>query len=81
VPWRAVTETSRNPKYIEMEIKKNTVVIKNFPEIKHLIQSIQRIEGNPDCFGKAGGDCDILDCAWHELCLKEAQKSVKDSGR
>jgi len=72
----------RNPTYVEMEIKKNNGLSNNFPEIKHFIQSIQRIEGNPDCFGKADGDCDRLDCAWHELCLKEAQeKSLKDSGR
>jgi hypothetical protein len=65
-----------------MKTRKNAAVIKKFPEIKHLIQSIQRIEGNPDCFGKVDGDCDNLDCVWRELCLKGAQKkSVKDSGR
>ena len=46
----------------------------NLPDITHLIRSVQRIEGNPDCFGKADGNCDRLDCAWREYCLKEAQK-------
>ena len=46
----------------------------NFPDITHLIRSVQRIEGNPDCFGKSDGNCDRLDCAWRELCLKNSQK-------
>jgi hypothetical protein len=41
------------------------------PDIKHLIQSIQRIEGNPDCFGKSDGHCERQDCLWREYCLKE----------
>ncbi len=40
-------------------------------DIKHLIKSIQRIEGNPDCFGKSDGQCDRQDCIWREYCLKE----------
>jgi len=46
----------------------------NCPDITHIIRSVQRIEGNPDCFGKSDGNCDRLDCVWHELCLKESQK-------
>jgi len=41
------------------------------PDIKHLIQSIQLIEGNPDCFGKSDGHCERQDCLWREYCLKE----------
>lgn len=48
----------------------------NFPDIAHLIRSVQRIEGNPDCFGKSDGNCDRLDCAWRELCLKQSQKGL-----
>jgi hypothetical protein len=44
------------------------------PDITHLIRSIQRIEGNPDCFGKAEGGCDQTDCFWREYCLKITQK-------
>jgi hypothetical protein len=47
----------------------------NLPDITHLIRSVQRIEGNPDCFGKSDGNCDRLDCAWREWCLKESQKN------
>jgi len=46
----------------------------NLPDITHLIRSIQRIEGNPECFGKADGGCDRTDCFWREYCLKVTQK-------
>jgi len=54
----------------------------NCPDITHLIRSVQRIEGNPDCFGKSDGNCDRSDCAWRELCLKISQKdrSQKEGG-
>jgi hypothetical protein len=45
----------------------------NFPDLSRLIQSIQRIEGNPDCFGTAGGYCDRLDCQWRGYCVKEPE--------
>jgi len=40
-------------------------------DVTGLIRSIQRAEGNPDCFGKANDYCDRLDCAWREYCLKK----------
>ena len=43
-------------------------------DLKHFIQSIQRVEGNLDCFGTTDGSCERLECAWRGLCLKEAQK-------
>jgi hypothetical protein len=52
----------------------NSNSIANYPDITHLIRSVQRLEGNPDCFGKSDGNCERLDCAWRELCLKESQK-------
>jgi len=56
--------------------------MENLPDITNLIRSVQRIEGNPDCFGKSDGNCDRLDCAWRELCLKISQKdwSQKEEG-
>jgi len=42
-----------------------------FPDLKRLIRSVQRLEGNPDCFGKADGHCDREDCLWRDYCLKE----------
>jgi hypothetical protein len=43
----------------------------HFPNVKHLIRSIQYIEGNPECFGKTDGNCNREDCLWREYCLKE----------
>lgn len=49
----------------------------NFPDLQHIIQSLQRIEGNPDCFGTAGGSCDHLDCKWRGYCLKEPETRLQ----
>ncbi|MGB5420533.1 MAG: hypothetical protein WBN03_00125, partial [Desulfobacterales bacterium] len=53
------------------------------PDVPHLIRSIQRLEGNPDCFGKTVSDCRRT-CPWREYCLALAEKgrAVKkdDSG-
>ncbi len=48
-----------------------------FEDLSRLIQSIQRIEGNPDCYGTAGGNCDRLDCQWRSYCLKEPENRLK----
>ena len=47
-------------------------------DLTHLIRSIQRLEGHPDCFHSANGYCDRLDCAWRVYCLKEPQKTAAD---
>jgi len=48
-------------------------------DLAHLIRSIQRAEGKTDCFDRAAGYCDHMDCAWRELCLGKSQDgSVKD---
>ena len=53
----------------------------NLPDLTHLIRSVQRIEGNPDCFGKAdGGECDRLECFWRETCLKYVKRSPVITG-
>jgi hypothetical protein len=69
-----VTKASRNLQEIKMVDRTDTGSSDNLPDITRLIRSIQRIEGNPDCFGKADGNCGRLDCAWREYCLKETQK-------
>lgn len=41
-----------------------------------IIRSIQRKEGNFDCFGTAiDGYCDQYNCLWRSDCLKPAKKS------
>lgn len=45
----------------------------DFFDLTNLIRSIQRAEGNPDCFGRAQSYCHRLDCAWREYCLEKPQ--------
>jgi hypothetical protein len=38
---------------------------------ENIIRSIQRAEGNFDCFGTAtAGECDRMNCIWRGDCLK-----------
>jgi hypothetical protein len=39
-----------------------------------LIRSIQRAEGNFDCFDTADGYCDQSQCSFRSLCLKDNKK-------
>ena len=50
---------------------------KGFLDMKTLIRSIQRAEGNPDCFLKGQDDCDQVDCAWRPYCLGREGKFEK----
>ena len=43
-------------------------------DLVHFIRSIQRLEGNDDCFARSDEDCDRLDCAWRKWCLEEYKK-------
>jgi len=46
----------------------------DFLDIVKLVRSIQRAEGNPDCFSRAQGYCDQLGCAWRQYCLEDPQQ-------
>jgi len=69
-----VVMTNRENKGVERSERMDTGSKNKLPDITHLIRSIQHIEGNPDCFGKADRDCDQTDCFWREYCLKVTQK-------
>ncbi len=43
---------------------------KDFLDLTNLIRSIQRAEGNYDCFRRAQDRCDQFDCAWRPYCLE-----------
>jgi len=51
---------------------------KNFLDITTLIRSIQRAEGNTDCFQKGMIDCDQVDCKWRPFCLEGHSVLKKD---
>ena len=56
----------------EIEKKARQVNIKDTWKYskKDLIKSIQRAEGNFDCFGQAKGSCDQMVCCWRNDCIK-----------
>ena len=56
-----------------MKIKKPLSPRKDFLDATALIRSIQRAEGNPDCFRKDQGGCHQFDCAWRKYCLEEVK--------
>ena len=60
-----------------MEKMKDTVPGDKRFDLTHFIRSVQRIEGNPDCFGKANGRCDQPDCCWRLYCLNPTEVSTK----
>jgi hypothetical protein len=49
-----------------------------FVDITELIRSIQRVEGNPDCFRKGKDNCDEVECAWRQYCLETHKDSNKN---
>ena len=54
-------------------IRKVSELQDNSPDLTHFIRSMQRLEGNPDCFRTANGHCDRPDCAWRVYCLEKSQ--------
>jgi hypothetical protein len=46
---------------------------KIFLDITTLIRSVQRAEGNSDCFRRGIRDCDQPDCKWRSFCLEGQQ--------
>ena len=57
----------------QKKIKKSPLANKDFLDTTALIRSIQRAEGNPDCFRQAQGDCDQFACTWRKYCLEDVQ--------
>jgi hypothetical protein len=49
------------------------VLGKDFFDLTKFIRSMQRAEGGPDCFGRAQGHCERLDCVWRRYCLNNPQ--------
>jgi hypothetical protein len=45
----------------------------NYVDLVNLIRSIQRAEGNLDCYRRGKRQCDRLDCVWRDHCLKEPE--------
>jgi hypothetical protein len=59
-------------KMSEITAKAKALNIKSFGMKRdELIRSIQRAEGNFDCFGSATDYCDQFDCCFRPLCLND----------
>ncbi len=52
--------------------------LKDLLDVTELVRSVQRREGNPDCYGKAGDSCDQGDCVWRLWCLKNMEEREKE---
>lgn len=50
---------------------KKSDLAKDFLDVTRLIRSIQRAEGNIDCFRMAQSHCDQLDCNWRTYCREK----------
>lgn len=57
-----------------MHDRENKSLDKNPFDLTKFIRSIQRLEGNPDCFKKAQGYCSQWDCVWRQSCLDDKKK-------
>jgi len=58
-------------KEIQKIAKRKGVIIKGLKKKADIIHTIQRAEGNFDCFGTATeGICDQYNCLWRSDCLK-----------
>jgi hypothetical protein len=54
----------------EVKAKAKAMKINSFGKTKvELIREIQRMEGNFDCYGRAEGSCDQMECCFRESCL------------
>jgi hypothetical protein len=46
-------------------------------DVTELVRSVQRREGNPDCYGRAGDSCDQRACVWRPWCLKNIEEPME----
>jgi hypothetical protein len=58
-------ETVTTVSVTEPAYKKTSLV-----DMTVLVRSIQRAEGNPDCFRRGQGNCPEMGCWWRPYCLE-----------
>ncbi|MEE4603771.1 MAG: hypothetical protein V2J65_20985 [Desulfobacteraceae bacterium] len=44
----------------------------DYVDLVNLIRSIQRAEGNLDCYRTGRQECEQMNCVWRDHCLKES---------
>jgi hypothetical protein len=45
----------------------------DYVDLVNLIRSIQRAEGNLDCYRTGRQECEQMNCVWRDHCLKEPE--------
>ena len=63
----------------EKHLQKNTLASgknapdnrRNYLDIKTLVRSLQRADGQEDCFLTGRMDCDETNCRWRNYCLEK----------
>jgi hypothetical protein len=49
----------------------------NYVDLVNLVRSIQRAEGNVDCYRRGRRQCGRMDCVWRDHCLKAPEGPSK----
>jgi len=52
----------------------------NYVDLVNLVRSIQRAEGNVDCYRRGRRQCGRMDCVWRDHCLKAPERSYMVGG-
>ena len=52
----------------------------DYVDLVNLIRSIQRAEGNIDCYRSGWQQCDRMNCVWRDHCLKAPAADFKADG-
>jgi hypothetical protein len=62
---------------VKMGIENSSSSNPNYVDLVKLIRSIQRAEGNIDCYRRGVEFCDRMDCVWRDHCFKEPEVAAK----
>jgi hypothetical protein len=57
----------------KMGIEETFISKPNYVDLVNLVRSIQRAEGNSDCYRRGVEYCNRMNCAWRDHCLKESE--------
>jgi hypothetical protein len=49
----------------------------DYVDLVNLVRSIQRAEGNIDCYRRVRQQCDRMNCVWRDHCLKKPEGPSK----
>lgn len=60
--------------------KRDKKIKKNFLDVTALIRSIQRAEGNIDCFRRGEGYCEKTECPWYVYCIGNSE-NINNQGK